>query len=130
MLESHVRRSGGTATGGINPVRFREIPVLPVPFGEAPRAGFQRQSQCFEPLVHRPPGAVHNGCVFEGGFPLGLDARQHSWSVSQKDFQVCFIQAERLREDCDALENRHDLRGDGTVHLKVRGRKMACVQSR
>lgn len=39
---------------------------------------------------------------------------QHSWSVSQKDFQVCFTQAERLREDCDALENRHDLCGDGT----------------
>ena len=78
---------GRSATGGIDPVLFGMSPVAAVPFGEATRAGFDREASRFESLIERKPRAIHNGGVFEWCSAAFLHTRERLWPVAQKVFE-------------------------------------------
>ena len=58
-----------------------------VPFGEATRAGFNREASRFESLIERKPRAIHNGGVFEWCSAAFLHTRERLWPVAQKVFE-------------------------------------------
>ncbi len=86
LLELQACWGGSAATGCIDPVLFGQSSGAAVPFGEATRAGFNRQASRFESLIERKPRAIHHGGICEWCCALSLHPRQDLWPVAQKVF--------------------------------------------
>jgi hypothetical protein len=58
-----------------------------LPFGQATRAGFQREPGRFKSLIERPTRAVHDSSILQRRFVLRLYPRKHLRSVGQERFE-------------------------------------------
>ena len=76
ILDFQLLRRALSDAGGVYPMRFRQLPLCSIEFGQTARTRFNRQTETFQAVEERPPCRIDGGGVFQGSLRLSLDARK------------------------------------------------------
>src|SRR5262249_22820862 len=61
---------------GVNPMRFKQLSLYSIEFGQASRPRFNRQIERSQAIEERPPCRIDGGGVFQGCLRLSFDVRK------------------------------------------------------